>query len=86
MTDSGGKGKSKQLEKNGTKKSKEREEEGHFPHPFRLSLAPTICPWVSEDGFGGIPMIISWECSTNFTLERNSFRNENHSSIIKTVS
>ena len=22
-----------------------------FFHPFRLSLAPTICPWVSEDGF-----------------------------------
>ena len=22
-----------------------------FFRPFRLSLAPTICPWVSEDGF-----------------------------------
>ena len=22
-----------------------------FSRPFRLSLAPTICPWVSEDGF-----------------------------------
>ena len=22
-----------------------------FFHPFRLSLAPTICPWVSEDAF-----------------------------------
>ena len=24
-----------------------------FLHPFRLSLAPTICPWVSEDAFPG---------------------------------
>ena len=23
-----------------------------FFRPFRLSLAPTICPWVSEDGIG----------------------------------
>ena len=22
-----------------------------FSRPFRLSLAPTICPWVSEDGY-----------------------------------
>ena len=22
-----------------------------FSCPFRLSLVPTICPWVSEDGF-----------------------------------
>ena len=58
--DSGGKGKSKRAEKYGTKKSKERREELFSPfftflraiffRPFRLSLAPTICPWVSEDG------------------------------------
>ena len=43
------------------KKSKERPEEllspfftflrAIFSRLFRLSLAPTICPWVSEDGF-----------------------------------
>ena len=43
------------------KKSKERPEELFSPffsflrtlffRPFRLSLAPTICPWVSEDEF-----------------------------------
>ena len=64
------------------KKNKERGGERHFFLPFRLSLAPAICPWVYEYGFGGIPMIISCECSTNFTLERNSFRNESHSGII----
>ena len=110
--DSGGEGKSKRVEKYGTKKSKERREEplgtksyqtsskrsqpfwmligarkllcfsaqsearmaatvwnwsgktlspgifspfftflrAIFSRPFRLSLAPTICPWVSEDG------------------------------------
>ena len=29
-----------------------------FFHPFRLSLAPTICPWVSEDGANGPPQNI----------------------------
>ena len=44
--DSGRNRKSKRAEKYGTKKSK-----GNlFFRPFRLSLAPTICPWVSEDG------------------------------------
>ena len=40
------------------KKSKERPEEPFFTflralffRPFRLFLAPTICPWVSEDAF-----------------------------------
>ena len=43
----------------GTKKSKERREElfspfftflrATFSRPFRISLVPTICPWVSED-------------------------------------
>ena len=43
----------------GTKKSKKRREELFSPfftflratffRPFRLSLVPTICPWVSED-------------------------------------
>ena len=53
--DSGGKGKSKRLEKYGTKKSKERREESSsrrsllFFVPFRLSLAPTIHRWGSED-------------------------------------
>ena len=34
-------------------KSKERREvlRAIFFRPFRLSLAPTICPWVSEDAF-----------------------------------
>ena len=59
--DSGGKGKTKRAGKNGAKKSKERREELFSPfftfrraiffHPFSLSLAPTICPWVSEDEF-----------------------------------
>ena len=45
----------------GTKKTKERREElfspfftflrAKFFRPFRLSLAPTLCPWVSEDGY-----------------------------------
>ena len=61
--DSGGEGKSKRAEKHGTKKSKERREEpvGTMSYQtrskraqplclFRLSLAPTICPWISEDG------------------------------------
>ena len=49
----------KRAEKNGAKKSKERREEVFSPfftflraiffRPFSLSLAPTICPWVSED-------------------------------------
>ena len=49
--DGGGEGKSKRAEKYGTKKSKEFREElcAIFFRPFRLSLAPTICPWVSED-------------------------------------
>ena len=49
--DGGGEGKSKRAEKYGTKKSKERREEPFFTflraivfRPFRLSLAPTICP------------------------------------------
>ena len=40
----GDEGKSKGAEKYGTKKS-------IFFRPFRLSLVPFICPWVSEDGF-----------------------------------
>ena len=58
--DSGDEGKSKRAEKYDTKKSKERREELFSPfftflraiffRPFRLSLAPFICPWVSEDG------------------------------------
>ena len=43
-------------EKNGAKKSKNGEKHSvlyfssrHFFRPFRLSLAPTICSWVSED-------------------------------------
>ena len=58
--DSEGEGKSKRAGKYGTKKSKERREELFSPfftflratffRPFRLSLDPTICPWVSEDG------------------------------------
>ena len=54
-----GEGKSKRAEKYGTKESKERREELFSPfftflrviffRPFRLSLVPTICPWVSED-------------------------------------
>ena len=28
-----------------------------FFHPFRLSLIPTICPWVSEDGLLVFPLI-----------------------------
>ena len=57
--DKGGEGKSKRAGKYGTKKSKERREElfspfftflrAIFSRPFRLSLAPFICPWVSED-------------------------------------
>ena len=52
--DSGGKGKTKRAEKNGMKKSKERSPfftflRAIFFRPFSLSLAPTICPWVSED-------------------------------------
>ena len=58
--DSGGRGKTKRAGKNGAKKSKERREElfsqfftflrAIFFRLFSLSLAPTICPWVSEDG------------------------------------
>ena len=51
--DSGGKGKTKRAEKNGAKKSKERSLlffASFFFRPFSLSLAPTISPWVSEDG------------------------------------
>ena len=65
--DSGDEGKSKRAEKYGTKKSKERREELFSPfftflrtiffRPFRISLAPTICPWVSEDVF--LPMLAS---------------------------
>ena len=57
--DNGGKGKTKRAEKTGAKKSKERPERlfstlftflrASFFRPFSLSLAPTICPWVSED-------------------------------------
>ena len=57
--DSGGKGKTKRVEKNGAKKSKELFFAPFFSAftflraiffpPFSLSLAPTICPWVSED-------------------------------------
>ena len=51
--DSGGKGKTKRAEKKGAKKSKDRRSLlfffFFFFRPFSLSLAPTICPWVSED-------------------------------------
>ena len=50
---SGGKGKTEQAEKNGAKKSKERLFFApFFFRPFSLSLAPTICLWVSEDAPG----------------------------------
>ena len=76
MVDSGGKGKSDQVEKKmERKKNKERGGERHFFRPFRPYLAPAICPWVYEYGFGGIPMIISCECSTN------SLWNETHSGM-----
>ena len=64
--DKGGEGKSKRPEKYGMKESKERREELFSPfftflrviffRPFRLSLVPTICPWVSEDGSIGAKM------------------------------
>ena len=44
--DIGDEGKSKRAEKCGTYTYT-------FFHPFRLSLAPFICPWVSEEGRGG---------------------------------
>ena len=44
--DSGGKGKSKRAKKNDAKNYFSL---GHFYRLFRLSLAPTFCPWVSED-------------------------------------
>ena len=52
--DSGGEGKSKRAEKCATKKSKERRPFFTFLRAasfrlFRLSLVPTICPWVFED-------------------------------------
>ena len=58
--DSGDEGKSKQPKRCGTKKSKERTPfftflRGTFFRPFRLSVAPFICPWVSEDGFSYLP-------------------------------
>ena len=31
-------------------KRKENNSWHQFPPPFRISLAPTICPWVSEEG------------------------------------
>ena len=49
--DSGGKGKTKRVEKMARRKVKNvlYFSSRHFFHPFSLSLAPTICPWVSED-------------------------------------
>ena len=47
--DSGGKGKSKQAVKMAQRKVILRVI--FFFGPFRLSLAPTICPWVFEDDF-----------------------------------
>ena len=62
--------------KYGTKKSKERPEElfspfftflrAIFSRPFRLSLAPTICHWVSEDAKVG-------EC-TIYGKHKNGFK------------
>ena len=45
--DSGGKGKSKRAKKKND--AKNYFSLRHFYRLFRLSLAPTICPWVSED-------------------------------------
>ena len=45
--DSGGKGKSKREKKEND--AKNYFSLRHFYRLFRLSLAPTICPWVSED-------------------------------------
>ena len=92
-SDSGGEGKSKQAEKYGTKKSKERREEPQgkcltrpvpngrvllyssfftflramFFRLFGLSLAPTLCPWVSEDEYYNnhstninFPFLLKW--------------------------
>ena len=53
--DSGGKGKSKW----GEKRWRELFFEPFFSHPFRLSPAPTICSWVSEDGRVFLKNIIS---------------------------
>ena len=54
-TVSGGEGKSKRRRKKSVKKSRREREEGaylvlyHFSLPFRLSLAPANCPWISDD-------------------------------------
>ena len=63
--DSGGEGESKRAEKYGTKKSKELFSpfftflRAKFFRPFRLSFAPTICPWVSGDVLF-CAQVISW--------------------------
>ena len=38
-----------------------------FFGPFRLSFAPTICPWVSKDGFFASPSFFDFPFSTNTT-------------------
>ena len=58
--DSGGEESLNRRENMAQKKSKERPEElfslfftflrALFSRPFRISLAPTICAWISEDG------------------------------------
>ena len=84
--DSGDEGKSKQPKRCGTKKSKERTPfftflRGTFFRPFRLSLAPFICHWVSEDGFSYLPSTTKetrgnhklYDCSVAEELMSSSF-------------
>ena len=84
--DSGDEGKSKQPKRCGTKKSKERTPfftflRGTFFRPFRLSLVPFICPWVSEDAFSYLPSTTKetrgnhnlYDCSVAEALMSSSF-------------
>ena len=58
--DSGGKGKTKRAEKMARRKVKNG---AIFFRPFSLSLAPTICPWVSEDDPRSNPRCVFWQTS-----------------------
>ena len=42
-----------------------------FSRPFRLSLAPTICPWVSEDGLEREHLLLSQLLLLLGTLRNN---------------
>ena len=55
-----------------------------FFHPFRLSLAPTICPWVSKDENDALLQIVMVNSGTHLMKNCDSQCRTNESQLKKT--